>query len=401
MKRNIVLYFLLILPLFINAQNKSVNFEEGNWESILTKAKKSDKLIFIDFYAAWCGPCKIMDNEVFTLDRVADYFNLNFINYKLDIDEGEGLELKKTYGVTAVPTYLIINKEGEVIHKLMGSEKPDIFIDKIKAGIGEENLLTMRKRFEDGERDPLFIKKFFTKFGEANMGEFLQESINKYFSEIPKEELIEEDNWAIVSKYLTDIYSPAFKYLYDNRGRFTAKYGVKAVEDKIHYTLMDKVHFYAVNGDVLEEGFENSFNEFSNYLRLFKTDRLPSMLWYLRSYEHLRNKQYQELIKDVEDLRKYSLDNSRVFNLGVVLNAFSSKIANEAPDSYYPIALSWIEELIRSNQNSPSVLRIYTATKLLLAEKMDDKALIEKASFENHQAIMAYNEYIDSFKNLK
>ncbi|HLU87988.1 MAG TPA: thioredoxin family protein, partial [Taishania sp.] len=48
------------------AQNKSIQFEEGDWNSIVAKAQSANKPIFVDAYAVWCGPCKWMSATVFT-----------------------------------------------------------------------------------------------------------------------------------------------------------------------------------------------------------------------------------------------------------------------------------------------------------------------------------------------
>ena len=95
---------LLLLPLTFGgsllAQNRSVSFEDTTLAVSLAKAKAANKLIFFDGYATWCGPCKYMSNTVFKQDKVADFFNANFVNVKFDMEKGEGIELAKTFGAT-------------------------------------------------------------------------------------------------------------------------------------------------------------------------------------------------------------------------------------------------------------------------------------------------------------
>lgn len=58
------------------AQNRSISFEQTKeWKKIVKKAKKEKKLIFVDCYTSWCGPCKMLAKDVFTRDTVADFFN--------------------------------------------------------------------------------------------------------------------------------------------------------------------------------------------------------------------------------------------------------------------------------------------------------------------------------------
>ena len=81
---------------------------------LLEKAKKEGKLVFVDFYATWCGPCKVMDKNVLSDKRVGDYFNENFISYKVDAD-GPGSHIAAIYEIKSLPTLLFLDSDGEVL----------------------------------------------------------------------------------------------------------------------------------------------------------------------------------------------------------------------------------------------------------------------------------------------
>ena len=89
MKRSLIYLFILFLTTSINAQG--IEFLHGSWEDALDAAKEEDKIIFVDAYAKWCGPCKRMAKEVFTKKEVGTFFNDNFINIKLDMEESHGI----------------------------------------------------------------------------------------------------------------------------------------------------------------------------------------------------------------------------------------------------------------------------------------------------------------------
>ena len=133
-----VLSFALILflmPLFSSAgsdgeQNAGIQFHNGSWKEVLEKAKKENKLIFVDAYAVWCGPCKWMDANVFPQREVGDFYNSKFINFKIDAERGEGRTFSQDYRVTAFPTFLFINPEGEVVHRTMGAKPPNVLIEE-------------------------------------------------------------------------------------------------------------------------------------------------------------------------------------------------------------------------------------------------------------------------------
>lgn len=114
------------------APTSSISFENGSLEEIKTKATAENKLIFLDAYASWCGPCKKMSKQVFTNDKVAEYFNANFINAKIDMEAGEGRDIAKLYAVSVYPSLLFINGEGKVLHRATGAYEPEALIELAK-----------------------------------------------------------------------------------------------------------------------------------------------------------------------------------------------------------------------------------------------------------------------------
>ena len=100
----------VILPLSSFAQG--VDFKSLTMKEAQVVAVKEKKMIFIDFYTTWCGPCKMMSSEVFTQDQVGEYFNRTFVNLKVDAEKGEGVELAKKYQVKAYPTFVVLRRMG-------------------------------------------------------------------------------------------------------------------------------------------------------------------------------------------------------------------------------------------------------------------------------------------------
>ena len=117
MKRNI-----LVLILVLNIHSvfaEGIEFFQGTWNDALAKAKKENKIIFVDFYTTWCAPCKFMSANVFTDKEVGAYFNSNFINVKIDAEKQE-LMLVKQSNITAYPTLAFFNPSGELFFRKMG-----------------------------------------------------------------------------------------------------------------------------------------------------------------------------------------------------------------------------------------------------------------------------------------
>lgn len=86
-------------------------FTAGNWES---EVLKSDKMVLVDFWAAWCGPCKMITPII---EELADDYAGKAVIGKLNVDE-QG-EVGSKYGIMSIPTLLLF-KDGEVIEKMTG-----------------------------------------------------------------------------------------------------------------------------------------------------------------------------------------------------------------------------------------------------------------------------------------
>lgn len=145
-----------------SAQNK-INFNQTKtWKVTTEAAAKSGKLIFVDCYTDWCGPCKWMDVNVFVAPPVADFYNANFINVKIDMEKGEGVELRKKYSVQSFPTFLFVNANGEVVHRT-GSRMPvEEFLEEGKKATDPKRTLTyLTKKYEDGIRDIQFLFDYY------------------------------------------------------------------------------------------------------------------------------------------------------------------------------------------------------------------------------------------------
>ncbi len=114
-----------------------IKFFHGSLKEAKAKAKKENKLIFIDCYTTWCGPCKSMAKKTFVNKEVGEYYNKNFICLKMDMESGEGPTIASNYAVEAYPTYLFLDSKGEVKHRDLGYIDANRFIEVGKTALSK------------------------------------------------------------------------------------------------------------------------------------------------------------------------------------------------------------------------------------------------------------------------
>jgi thioredoxin-related protein len=120
-----------------HANREGIQFIEADWSKALAEAKKQNKLIFLDAYAAWCGPCKLLKKNTFPDKEAGEYFNSNFINVAIDMEKGDGPALSEKFSVNAYPTLIITDANGKIITVTQGYMKPKQLIDFGKYGIAQ------------------------------------------------------------------------------------------------------------------------------------------------------------------------------------------------------------------------------------------------------------------------
>lgn len=109
-----------------------ITFIENSWSEALKQAAAKNKYIFVDAYASWCGPCKLLKATTFKNNKVAEFYNSNFINVAMDMEKGDGPKLAAQWGLQAYPTLIIFNSKGQAVYGTVGFIKPN---DLIKFGV--------------------------------------------------------------------------------------------------------------------------------------------------------------------------------------------------------------------------------------------------------------------------
>ncbi len=103
-----------------------LNLTEKNFDD---EVMKSPLPVLVDFWAEWCGPCRVISPIV---EEIANEYKGKLKVAKLNVDEAQELAIR--YGVMSIPT-LMVFKGGKVVNQIIGAMSKDQLIDKLKGSL--------------------------------------------------------------------------------------------------------------------------------------------------------------------------------------------------------------------------------------------------------------------------
>lgn len=210
----------------MSACAQGVRFESGPWKDVLALAAKEHKLVYMDVYTTWCGPCKIMSSTIFPEKAAGDRYNAAFVNYKVDAERGEGMELAATYKVDGYPTNLFIDPVSrEVVYRVTGSADLPGFLQRADIALAEQKdpmkWSDYEQQFEKGNRDKAFLVSFAEKAERLEKGNdrILDAYIQEYVKGKPDEAALK-----FLSQYTHTFDNKAVALIFANEDRVKALY---------------------------------------------------------------------------------------------------------------------------------------------------------------------------------
>lgn len=212
---------------------QEINFISGDVHSAREKAKESKKLIFVDAYTSWCGPCKWMAKNVFTNPEVAAFYNASFVCLKLDMEKGEGVEFAQKYDVNSYPTFLFIDAEGNRVHQTCGKKDASAFIkDGKDALIPETQLITFQKRYDKGgEFELSFLKTYATMLSNAGMN--AASIVDELVSHNSATDMINKEDFYLLSEY-AELGNKPFAFIQQYHEKYEGLIGTNDYTQFIH-----------------------------------------------------------------------------------------------------------------------------------------------------------------------
>ncbi|MDD2426808.1 MAG: DPP IV N-terminal domain-containing protein [Eubacteriales bacterium] len=350
---SLIIVISIILQTSLYAQQRSIEFEHITLEEAFKKSDTTGKIVFVDCYTQWCGPCKAMSAKVFTIDSIADFFNKNFINIKLDMETQEGMKYSKPYKVEAYPSFLLLNSKGELLFKFIGGMPADQFMAKIKEGLNPKNrVVTMDRMYKQGNCDGKFYRDYIMLKLSLNERKEGKRIVSEYFDKLTHLERISPENWFLFGKNkyereISGVKSRNADYLLDNYEDFIKTVGADSVYSKIASHIR-QTSDYVLRGWYFKDHERNPQDFITLKNKIAKTG-IPDKNQYLAIIEMLVAVAEKDTLKAgnilADNIGGFSTENQQV------LFGFLAYLPQRGPKAH-PRLLDIVKAVLRSGKQS-------------------------------------------------
>lgn len=293
MKNLFVALCLLTISLTVSAAE--INFlDNPTWSTVLEKAKKENKMIFLDGYATWCGPCKEMDAQTYKSQAVADYYNANFINVKYDLEKGEGPMLAERYLVTAFPNLIFLNADGVMLHKGIGFHEANDFVDLGKTATNPETQYYTLKKKALELSNAQFVKfaRMASAFEDEDFEDLSRDYLSKQADILGNNDLIDliMNEIGILSDEKSLAYIIANKAKIVNTGKYT--------QDEVDQRMVALTLGFGIYGSAQADENNLDFDSIKALLDKYVPERSFFVFQFFKTQYLLGEKKTDDAIKE-------------------------------------------------------------------------------------------------------
>lgn len=236
---------------------QGIEFVHVKWQEAIEMAKEQNKLLFVDSYTEWCGPCKRMAKHEFVKADVGEIYNENFINLKLDMESKNGRTFDSSYPVSAYPTMFFIDGEGKVVKKVKGGQKGDGLISMAKKVLKSYDTSgKFKEKYDAGDRSYEIVYSYVEALNKASKPSL--RISNDYLKSNP--EITEEQKLQFYHVATVDADSKIFDKMVENKSEIIDLIGAenfdKKVESACNNTVKKAIEYEAES--LLEEAIQKS-----------------------------------------------------------------------------------------------------------------------------------------------
>ncbi len=326
------LFLLCCLLGFSNTQahyaevQSRIQFQGKSWDQVLKMAQKEGKPIFVDIYTKWCGPCKLMERNTFTLQEVYNVYNEEFINYKLDFETPEGQKFGARYGIQGVPVLLYFDSRGELKLRADGMQGKDQMIVNAQRVLKRSNgvpvgndrtrvtVPTPRQPRPNPRYDPPANPPKSSMYDEIVKRYNTKQPYEKLFRKYATQQKLlgrmdNQANMELIHDLSDDIESKAMDMFINRQNKFIEAYGEDYVNGKVKTAVLSKIAEAAANKD------EKLFKRALEVVRSFDMPQADNLAYSLKRNYYQGIGDRENFAKSViEYMKKYDGDAPDLYN---------------------------------------------------------------------------------------
>ncbi|MBQ8463860.1 MAG: thioredoxin family protein [Prevotella sp.] len=237
MKKLTMTLMSLVVTMTMTAQGVAFEPAGTTLEQASAKAKAENKLIFLDAFTQWCGPCKMMARDVFPQEKVGNALNPRFVSVQIDMESAYGAPLAKKLQISAYPTFIIFNADAQEIGRFLGGSSADEFIKRVEEKSQDNGSAALEARWKSGDRDPQFLQEYLSTLTAAYKHDEANDVAEALLA--GKAETFAADSVlrVVFMRNITNPFSESFLYTARNPETLASQIGNRPVEMKIRNVL--------------------------------------------------------------------------------------------------------------------------------------------------------------------
>lgn len=192
---SILISLLTLLPFRVNGQVEFIEVETlEQMEAARKKASDQMLMLFVDVYATWCGPCKMMDRDVYGDPSVATYMNAHYVNVKLDGESDYGRIYAQEQQLEGYPSMFVFSDGGERVSKIVGYTPADALVGTLTSlAEGYSQVKKYRSAYQNGTLEPGDFATYIQVVREMGNREEAERLASEYVEQVMGAKLSDED----------------------------------------------------------------------------------------------------------------------------------------------------------------------------------------------------------------
>lgn len=399
LKLRVLAFLFFIFPQYVF--NQAINFteikSEKDWLNALNQAEEQNKVLFLDIYAVWCGPCKKMNNEVFSDPFVAGYYNKNFINAKVDGESQFGTILAREFGLKGYPSMYYIDHSKFAYSVLVGFRPSENFLDYGKMIDSVKNdLKNYAESFEAGTLNNQDLKDYIKLLSNIDYKEPIIKITNAFINSMDTDVILDPDNKYLIINSPLIFESEQFQYILKNNDTLTNLWGIEDYTHFLESVFQEALARAARNEDVRLR--DRLAEELIPVYFQFEPESVKYGKFLTRKLYQVSSGNWSGYITEIESYFNYEMGGNYDFLVQEVYQIIQNQYSST---ELYEASSKWLKKIPEAQQTFESYYMGAIVNAFIKDFETSEKLIIAAEKIANpiqKEAMAELKEYIQNLR---